>query len=103
MARARKEVDALIGKFEQGRFDGMTDGYEYNSSAFNNMYGAVQYTFTSRDHSEELRAVATRLIEQQSGEKVTGESHQQILGGMGECPGGARSWPNQHDVRCLAP
>ncbi|MGL6579866.1 DUF3560 domain-containing protein [Aeromonas hydrophila] len=76
----RKEVDALIGKFEQGRFDGMTDGYEYNTSAFNNMYGAVQYTFTSRAHSEELRAVATRLIEQQSGEKVTGESHQQIWG-----------------------
>jgi len=76
----RREVDDLLGKYEQGHFDGMTDCYTYHTSAFNQMYGAVQYTFTSRDHSEALRAVATRLIEQQSGEKVTGDTHQQIWG-----------------------
>lgn len=74
----RRQVEDVIDKYQQGTFDGMTDCYEYHTSPFNERYGAVQYTFAERDHSEELRATATRLIEQQSGETVTGDTHQRI-------------------------
>lgn len=74
----RSQVEAVIDKYQQGTFDGMTDCYEYHTTPFNELYGAVQYTFASRDHSEELCAAATRLIEQQSGETVTGDNNQRI-------------------------
>ncbi|MFM5576870.1 DUF3560 domain-containing protein [Aeromonas veronii] len=74
----RRQVEDVIDKYQQGTFDGMTDCYEYHTSPFNERYGAVQYTFAERDHSEELRAAATRLIEQQSGETVTGDTNQRI-------------------------
>lgn len=74
----RGQVEDVIDKYQQGTFDGMTDCYEYHTSPFNERYGAVQYTFAERDHGEELRAAATRLIEQQSGETVTGDTHQRI-------------------------
>lgn len=74
----RRQVEDVIDKYQQGTFDGMTDCYEYHTSPFNERYGAVQYTFAERDHSEELRATATRLIEQQSGETVTGDTNQRI-------------------------
>lgn len=47
-----KEVDAIIGKYQQGHFDGMTDCYEYNSHrpATN---GTTKYAFANRHISAE--------------------------------------------------
>ncbi|QXL99732.1 hypothetical protein AUM97_022245 (plasmid) [Cronobacter sakazakii] len=49
-----EEVDAIISRFQEGRFDGMTDMYEYGNDPFNKVYGGVQYLFTSRECSDAL-------------------------------------------------
>lgn len=47
-------VDAVVKQFKAGRFDGMTDSYEYSRSPFGDVFGSIQYTFTSREHSDSL-------------------------------------------------
>ncbi|MEI2263574.1 hypothetical protein OHC51_21695 [Stenotrophomonas indicatrix] len=47
-------VDDVVKRFKAGNFDGMTDCYEYSRSPFGDVFGSIQYTFTSRDHSDTL-------------------------------------------------
>lgn len=76
----RSQVYELINKFKNGCFDSMTDCYEYNSTPFNDIYGGIDYINTSRSIGADLLAIATRLVEQQSGEQITGDATQQIWG-----------------------
>lgn len=61
-----KRVESLIGCFEAGRFDGMTDSYDYNRDHFVEIDGThyrpcCKYVFTSRTISADL---ASRCIAQ---------------------------------------
>ena len=75
-----QEVEAVIGKYENGKFDGMTDCFNFDTTPFNAVFGGCRYTFIKREHSDELMAVATRYLEQRSGERVTGDANQLIWG-----------------------
>lgn len=55
-----EQVEAIANKYEEGRFNGMEDIYEYNASPFNDVFGGVQYVFTRRDNSD---AAAQRAID----------------------------------------
>lgn len=46
------QVEAIANRYEEGRFNGMEDIYEYNSSAFNDIFGGVKYVFTRRYNSD---------------------------------------------------
>lgn len=76
----RPEVEAVISKYENGTFDGMTDCFNFDTSPFNEVFGGCRYTFAQREHSDELIAVATKYLEQRSGEQVTGDTNQRIWG-----------------------
>lgn len=76
----RAQVNQLVAKYKKGRFDSMTDCYDYDTTPFNEIYGGADSTNTYREISAEILATATRLVEQQSGEKITGEVKQQIWG-----------------------
>ena len=76
----RAQVNQLVAKYKKGRFDSMSDCYDYDTTPFNEIYGGADCTNTSREISAEILATATRLVEQQSGEKITGEVKQQIWG-----------------------
>jgi hypothetical protein len=41
----KEAAKAIMGKYVAGRFDGMTDCYEYDSSAWGRVFGDVQYVF----------------------------------------------------------
>ncbi|WP_440569457.1 LPD29 domain-containing protein [Stenotrophomonas sp. STK17_22] len=47
-------VDDVVKRFKAGNFDGMTDCYEYSRSPFGDVFGSIQYTFTSREYSDSL-------------------------------------------------
>lgn len=74
------EVDALVNRYEGGRFNGMTDCYEHNASPFNEVFGYVDYLFTSRDRSPALDTLAKAVILQETGVAVTGDENQLIEG-----------------------
>lgn len=57
-----KAVEAVTGKYQSGHFDGMTDCYEYNSSAFNDVFGGCRYVFENRDYSEVAIALAIDAV-----------------------------------------
>lgn len=80
-----QEVEAVIGKYENGKFDGMTDCFNFDTTPFNAVFGGCRYTFIKREHSDELMAVATRYLEQRSGERVTGDANQLIWGEWAQC------------------
>lgn len=48
------EVDAVVDKFSNGRFDGMTDCYEHRRSPWTAVFGGVNYVCTSREISDQL-------------------------------------------------
>ena len=51
-----KQVKEIVGKYQDGHFDGMTDCHEYDSSAFGSavdrVLGRVTYTSVSRSYGE---------------------------------------------------
>ncbi|MCD0253078.1 hypothetical protein JWH16_04310 [Xanthomonas campestris pv. campestris] len=51
-------VDALIRRYKAGSFNGMEDIYEFKSTEFGKVFGSIEYTFTSRDRSDQLVAHA---------------------------------------------
>ena len=81
----RPEVEAVVEKYENGKFDGMTDCFNFDSTPFNAVFGGCRYTFVKREHSDELMAAATRYLEQHSGEQVTGDANQRIWGEWAQC------------------
>lgn len=44
-AQARELNEALDRLFAEGHFDGMTDSYAWNTTAFHKVFGGVQYLF----------------------------------------------------------
>ncbi len=62
-----QRVDELVGGFEAGHFDGMTDSYEYDRSAYLLIEGkayrpGTRYVHTHRDHSPRAVARALRAV-----------------------------------------
>ena len=50
----RERVERVVCKYEQGRFDGMTDSYDYTNSRSD--IPQVKYIFVERECSDETRA-----------------------------------------------
>ncbi|WLZ51947.1 hypothetical protein QPR65_22705 (plasmid) [Enterobacter hormaechei] len=48
------EVEAVTDKYEDGKFNSMEDIYEYNRSAFTDIFGGVKYVNTRREYSDEF-------------------------------------------------
>ena len=47
------QVDAIIGKYTGGHFDGMTDSYNYRTDyAWTDAFGDAKYTSADRDYSD---------------------------------------------------
>lgn len=46
------EVKKFTSLFEEGRFNGMEDIYEYEATPFNKVFGGCQYVFEGRSYSE---------------------------------------------------
>lgn len=51
-----EEVYAVIGKYKIGHYNGMSDIYEYNESAFASLFGGCEYVSANREFSD--RAVS---------------------------------------------
>jgi hypothetical protein len=49
-----KQVDAIIGKYAAGSFDGMTDSYDYSHSVWTDAFGDAKYVHTQRHYSDAL-------------------------------------------------
>lgn len=47
-------VEAIVKQYQAGRFDGMTDSYEYSGSAWTAVFGDAKYTSCSRNYSPSL-------------------------------------------------
>jgi len=52
-----KEVQAIVGKYQYGHFNGMEDIYEYNRSVFCGTFGGTKYASWDRTISEATRGV----------------------------------------------
>lgn len=50
-----RDVDGIVNKYQHGSFDGMADIYESNASPWNEVFGGVDYAFTSHDFSDEAK------------------------------------------------
>lgn len=51
-----QEVEAVIGKYEGGHFDGMQDLYVYQNKPWNDVFGGCKYLMCSRERSQEEAA-----------------------------------------------
>lgn len=49
-----REVDEIADKFKAGKFDGMTDSYEFKATPWGEVFGEAMYLFTSRNVSDVL-------------------------------------------------
>lgn len=58
----RAQVRAEIDQFKGGRYNGMIDMYESNYCPFTDVFGSAEFMNTSRDLSDELRAMAAQLV-----------------------------------------
>lgn len=65
----------VIKRYKSGHFDGMTDCYQYEESAWNDVFGGVRYVFESRSYSD--AAVARAIAEAAPGynEEVSVENY----------------------------
>ena len=64
-----KQVEALLGKFEMGYFDGMDDSYKYTSTYMvDGVDYSVKYLFCHRNMSAEAEARFDELIRQYRGD-----------------------------------
>lgn len=62
-----EQVDAIIDKYSAGSFDGMTDCYNYATSAWTIAFGDAKYVHSARDFSDKAIASAMRTIVNQYG------------------------------------
>ena len=60
-----REVERLVGRYEMGHFNGMTDSYEYTNR--DNTIPQVRFIFTDRDMSEESRQAIIAHVNQRHG------------------------------------
>ncbi|MQL50088.1 MULTISPECIES: LPD29 domain-containing protein [Photorhabdus] len=63
-------VEDVIGRFQEGEFNGMQEMYEYNCTPFHRVYGGVKYLFCGRDFSDELIAEAIEILRKKYGENT---------------------------------
>lgn len=63
------DVEAISNKYEAGSFDGMTDCYNYEHSAFGSAFGTAKYITTSRDLSDDFRAEIIEGVAKKYGDK----------------------------------
>lgn len=80
-----KEVDAIVGRYQEGHFDGMIDLYEYNndpkSVAFQDQNGSAKYVFANRDIPEYVyEVIIKKLCEYERVEYVIPHYNLQISG-----------------------
>lgn len=62
------EVDSIVKKYKTSRFDCYSD-YSYNESLpFNMVYGGADYVFTERHYSNEIIALAIKLLIEKQGD-----------------------------------
>lgn len=54
------DVEAIVNKYEFGKFDGMVDMYEFSDNAFADLFGGTYYVFVNREYSQAAveRAIA---------------------------------------------
>ena len=50
-----KEVEAIVGKYQHGDFNGMEDNYDMKVTGFHDCYGSSDYVFCQRSLSVELK------------------------------------------------
>ena len=55
-------VDDIINRYQAGRFDGMTDSYNYSNTPFSAAFGSVQYVSSSREVSDSAIKSAINLM-----------------------------------------
>jgi hypothetical protein len=60
-------VDAIIHKYEEGSFDGMTDMYEYNNSEWPANYGGSKYIFSRRNITDDIRENVKKRLSSEYG------------------------------------
>jgi len=65
-----KQVDAIVAKYEAGKFNGMDDSYTYTADAWNDAFGDAKYVHTSRDLSDKAIASAIRTLLARHGEQL---------------------------------
>ena len=74
-----KEVDAIIGKYEMGSFDGMQDLYEYdhdpNREAFRKSHGETKYAMANRHVPDYVYDLIIRELCQRQGIPFEGAIH----------------------------
>jgi hypothetical protein len=56
------QVDAIANRYKAGTFDGMTDSYQYEHSAWRDAFGDAQYISASRDSSARAIESAIRTV-----------------------------------------
>lgn len=49
-----QQVEAITGKYQSGKFDGMTDCYDYRDTPFTAVFGDSKYVFARRDYSDKM-------------------------------------------------
>lgn len=49
------EVEKITDKYQEGKFDGMTDSYDYNHTVFHDIFGGAKYVQTHREISLAVR------------------------------------------------
>ena len=59
-------VDQMLSVFKEGRFDSMTDYYEYKPTEWTRTFGSAKYISTTRSHSDLLLAQVIAAIQQQT-------------------------------------
>jgi hypothetical protein len=58
----RDQVESIIDKYSAGTFDGMTDCYSYERSAWTDAFGDAKYVHATRENSERAIAAAIRTV-----------------------------------------
>ena len=59
-------VDQMLSVFEEGRFDSMTDYYEYKPTEWTKTFGSAKYITANREHSDLLIACAIAEIKEKT-------------------------------------
>lgn len=61
----RKQVEAIVNKYQEGHFDGMTDMYEYSNSRED--IPQVKYVMVDREYTPEVLEETKKSIAQEFG------------------------------------
>lgn len=56
------QVEKIANKYAGGRFDGMTDSYEYKDSPWTEVFGEAKYVFCERSYSDKTVLAVARLV-----------------------------------------